>query len=157
MELSVTGSIPPLVPVLVVVLGLLFSAGCLKLGARLAGARAGWGRAGLAVLILYPTGLFVSLLASLVLGPGLGFVLGLLAVLAVLKTLLGASWLQALVMWLLMMVAQVAAMILAAGLLGWGLMELFRHLEPMLPGREYEVGLPLHLGQTWPGPLPWAC
>lgn len=157
MEFNLTGSIPPLAPVLVVVLGLLFSAGCLKLGARLAGTRAGWGRAVLAVLVLYPTGLFVSLLASLVLGPALGFVLGLLAVLAVLKTMFGASWLQTLVMWLLMMVAQVAALILAAGLLGWGLMEFFHHLGPLMPGREYEVSLPLNLCRAWPGPLAWVC
>jgi hypothetical protein len=139
MEFHFTGA----APALVLGLGILFSAGCLKLGARLSGVRAGLGKAVLAVVVLYPAGLFVTMIATMAAGPGLGFGLGLLTVLAVLKTFFGSTWTQACVMWVLMMLAQFIAFVISAALLGFGLMELFKNLQPMMPAGGYEVGLPL--------------
>ena len=136
-----------LAPLWILLAGLLVSTIGLKLGARLAGVRAGWPRAFLAVLIIYPTGLFVFFFAALFLSPPMGLLAGMLAVLAVLKVLFAASWPRTLLVWLLVTLIQVLLFTGAAFLAGWGLQELIKQLNQYIPKRELEIGL----GRFFPG------
>ncbi len=136
-----------LAPLGILFIGLFVSAASLKLGARLAGIPATWSRAFLAVVILYPTGLFVTFIGALFLTPPVGLLLGWVVVLAILKALFSASWPQTLVIWLLGTVAQVILFIIAAVLTGLGIQELMKHLDQFVADRELEIGL----GLLFPG------
>jgi|GEM_PF-2522688 len=137
MELVVTA-----IPIWIMAVGVVVSALCLKLGARLAGVYAPLLRAVLAVVVIYPSGIFASFLGTILAGPRVGFAAGLAAVLLVLKVLFSGTWPQTIFMWLLMVLAQAAVLLGAVLLTGLGLHQLLEHLEHYLPGREIEVGLP---------------
>ncbi len=122
-------------------IGLFITTAGLKLSFRLVGAPTSWARAFLAVVIIYPTGMFVTFISAFILSPPLGLLVGLFAVLAVLKALFGATWPQTLLIWLLMTVIQIILMVAAGLLAGWGLQELMRQLHHYLPNREIEIGL----------------
>jgi hypothetical protein len=142
-------------PLWILLFGLLVSAASLKLGVRMAGASASWGRAFLAVIILYPTGMFVTFVGSLLLTPPVGLILGLVAVLAVIKVLFGTTWPQTLIIWLVMTVFQILLFIAAAVLTGLGLHELIKQMNQFIPKGEVEVGLDRifpGLGRLFPGP-----
>ena len=136
-----------LAPLGIIFIGFFVSAASLKLGARLAGAPATWSRSFLAVIIIYPTGMFVTFLAALFLTPPVGLVVGWVVVLAIIKALFSASWPQTLVIWLLGTAAQVILLIAAAVLTGLGIQELMKHLDQFVADRELEIGL----GRFFPG------
>ena len=136
-----------LVPLGVVLAGLFVSAASLKLGARLAGLKASWGRAFLAVVVIYPSGLFVTFVGVFLLTPPVGLLVGWFVVLAILKTLFSATWPQALVIWALGTLAQILLFLAAAVLTGLGVQELMKHMDRFVIERELEIGL----GRFFPG------
>lgn len=130
-----------LAPLWVFLIVLFASATGLKIGARLAGAPASFPRAILAVVIIYPTGIFVTFASALFLTPPVGFFVGLAAVLVIIKVLFSASWPQTIVIWLIMFFTQAILFIAAAILTGLGIQELMRQLDHYLPNHEIEIGL----------------
>jgi len=120
--------------------GWFFGGLSLKVGAKLTGVRVGIGRAMLAVLISGGVGWGVILLVSMIFPP-LAWLLGLVAVLGILKLILGISWTSALGVWLLFLIVQVIFFVLAFALTGFGLLQLMPRLEPILPGGGMEVWL----------------
>jgi hypothetical protein len=136
-----------LVPLGVILAGLFVSAASLKLGARLAGSGASWGRAFLAVVVIYPTGLFVTFFGSLLLTPPVGLLIGWFVILAILKVIFSASWTQALIIWALGTLAQILLFLAAAVLTGLGIQELMKHMDKFVVGREMQIGL----GRFLPG------
>jgi len=117
----------------------LFSAATLKLGARLAGLRVSLGRALLTAFTAAVASFFVGVVVSLVVTPPVGFVVGVLAAVAVIRGLLETSWRQAFLCWLFFFLAHVVVGLIVLGLTGWGLMEIWRQFEPRFPGEEIEV------------------
>lgn len=109
---------------------LLLAAGCLKLGARLTGARVGLGRAVGAVAVSIPAGFLSALVGGLVAGPAGGLILPLAANWAVFKAIGRLGWLQALVALIIASVLNLVFLALVAFITGLGLMELLKQTGP---------------------------
>jgi len=107
---------------------------CLKLGARLVGVRIGLARAMAAVFVSGAVGVAATLFGAILSSPPVGGLIGLAAVLAVLKAFLKTTWPRTLLVWFLFVVVQALLAALAAALTGLGLWQLFQHLQPLHRG-----------------------
>lgn len=130
-----------LIPLGVILVGLFFSAASLKLGARIAGLKVSWGRSFLAVVVVFPSGIFVTFFGSLLLTPLLGLAVGWVVVLAILKALFSATWPQTLVIWVLGFLALIIIVVAFAVLTGLGIQELMKHMDQFMTQRELRIGL----------------
>lgn len=122
--------------------GLIVSALGLKIGARLIGIRFGFFKALAAVLFSAALGFVVQAAVSATAGGLIGFLLGLLAVLGVIKKLGPTTWGQAFVLWILLIITQVFYVFIALGLTGYGLMEMLHRFRAPFFGPSTTAALP---------------
>lgn len=143
MEPQQIGQNVGLVMTAVLLLAPVFGAVGLYLGAKAVNRPAGVIRSILAAALALASAPGSSLLFSVI---GLPFISPLaffVCPLIVIKFVVKVGWLQAFVLGLLMGLAMIAYFILAAGVVGWGLIEHLRQMTPLPPGMSVQAWLDL--------------